>query len=257
MSSAVGVMFDTVADPARSFRGLRFDAVAAYGNGRYANYDAARREFPRLHLLKIDVTGAGIGEAGDFEPGDMSYGHAGRWASGRIAAGVFRPVLYFSVSHWREVMSSLQDVGVARSDVRIWTAHYNGKEHLCSSACGNFGVTGSADATQWGSSDFPETLPAVYAHRDIDVSMTADDFWGAAPPPPPFKRTLKVGSTGQPVEVWQRQMMRRGWRVPVNGTYDASCQATCKAFQKEKGLGVSGNVNRDTWNTTWTAPITP
>ena len=52
------------------------------------------------------------------------------------------------------------------------TAHYNGSEHLCSSACG-FGVTGSADATQWGSSDHPETLPSIYAHRDIDVSIVS------------------------------------------------------------------------------------
>ena len=61
----------------------------------------------------------------------MSYPHAGRWAKGRIAAGVWRPALYFSVSHWNEIMSSLKDAGIARSEVRIWTAHYTGKEHRC------------------------------------------------------------------------------------------------------------------------------
>jgi hypothetical protein len=252
----MGTMFDSVGEPARNFRGLRFDAIAAYGNGSYANYNLARRQFPRLHLLEIDVTGAGIGNAGDFEPGDMSYQHAGRWAKGRIAAGVWRPALYFSVSNWKKIMSSLKDAGIPRSDVRIWTAHYSGKEHRCSSACG-FGVTGTADATQWGSSDHPETLPNIYAHRDIDVSRTADDFWGAAPAPPPFRRVLKVGSTGQAVEIWQRQMARRGWHIAVNSTYDASSEAICKAFQKEKRLTVTGKVNRDTWNATWTAPITP
>src|SRR3954447_21717089 len=219
----MGVMFDTVTDPARSFRGLRFDAVAAYGNGSYTNYDVARRQFPRLRLLEIDVSGAGIGNAGDFEPGDMSYAHAGRWAKARLAAGVWRPVLYFSVSHWQEVMRSLADFGVPRSDVRIWTAHYTGKEHRCSSACG-FGVTGSADATQWGSSDIHGTLPATYAHRDIDVSETAGDFWGAVPKPPKFHHPLKLGAAKHDVEVWQRRMKHRGWHIAVTGTFDASSE---------------------------------
>jgi hypothetical protein len=252
----MGTMFDTAGDPGRNFRGLRFDAIAAYGNGSFANYDRARRQFPRLHILKIDVTGAGIGTAGDFEPGDMSYDHAGRWAKGRIAAGVWRPVIYFSTSHWGEIMSSLQGAGIARSDVRIWTAHYTGKEHLCSSRCG-FGVTGRADATQWGSSDHPGTLPSVYAHRTIDVSKTADNFWGAPPAPPPFKGVLKLGSNGHLVEIWQHRMARRGWHIAVTGSYDASSQGFCKAFQKEKGLKVTGTVNRETWNAAWTAPITP
>src|SRR3954451_24449457 len=94
----MGTMLDTVADPAATFRGLTFDAIAAYGNGSYANRHKARRQYPRVHHLEVDVSGAGIGNAGDFEPGDMSYPHAGRWAKGRLAAGVWRPVLYFSAS---------------------------------------------------------------------------------------------------------------------------------------------------------------
>ena len=129
-----------------------------------------------LFRSEIDVTGGGIGNAGDFEKGDMAYEHAGPWAKRRIAAGVRRPVVYFSASNWGEVMRSLEQAGVARSKIRIWTAHYTGKEHLCSEACG---VTGTADATQWGSADAPGTLPSLYAHRVIDVSQTADDFWAA------------------------------------------------------------------------------
>lgn len=174
-------MLDTARpDAAQEFKGLTFDAIAAYGNGRYANYEAARRDFPRLHLLEIDVTGAGIGNAGDFEKGDMQYEHAGPWAKERIAAGVCRPVVYFSASNWGEVMRSLEEAGVARSEVRIWTAHYTGKEHRCSSGC-RFGITGTADATQWGSSDYPQTLPNVYVQRVVDVSQTADDFWNSVP----------------------------------------------------------------------------
>jgi hypothetical protein len=252
----MGTMVDTAGDPARHVSGLQFDGIAAYGNGSYANYASARRAFPRLRCIEIDVSGAGIGNAGDFEPGDMSYAHAGSWARGRIAAGVWRPVVYFSASFWTQVMSSLEGAGIGRSDVRIWTAHYNGNVQLCSSACG-FGITGTADATQWGSSDHPGTLPSLYDHRDIDVSLTADDFWGAVVPPPPFPGVLDLGSTGSAVETWQRQMLRRGWHIAVNGVYDASSQTVCKAFQQDKGLPVTGQVDRATWTATWTAPITP
>jgi hypothetical protein len=170
-------MFDTTdAHPRDTLSGLNVDAVAAYGNGRFSNFTAAKEEFPKAHLLEIDVDGQGIGDAGDFEAGDMEYEHAGSWAKGRIEAGVRRPVIYFQVSAWRPVLAALEAAGVHRDQVRLWTAHYTGRPHLCSAACG-FGVTGTADATQWGSPQAPGTLAGPYARRNIDVSSTADDFW--------------------------------------------------------------------------------
>lgn len=177
----MGTMFDTVDDPQRTFAGLKVEAVAAYGNGKFANIKAAKRQFPDAHVLEIDVSGEGIGNVGDFEPGDMAYSRAGSWAKERIRAGVHRPVLYFSASHWGEIMQSLKAAGVARKDVRIWTAHYTGKAHLCSPACKGLGVTGKADATQWGSPPPNGTLPAPYAGRNIDVSKTAPDFFAGQP----------------------------------------------------------------------------
>ena len=172
-------MFDTTdAHPRDTLAGLQVDAVAAYGNGRFSNFVAAKQEFPTAHVLEIDVSGQGIGNAGDFEAGDMAYAHAGPWAKGRIEAGVSRPVIYFQVSSWQPVMESLEAAGVHRDHVRLWTAHYSGHPHLCSPACG-FGVTGTADATQWGSPQARGTLPGPYASRNIDVSSTAADFWGS------------------------------------------------------------------------------
>lgn len=172
----MGTMFDTVSDPAQTFHGLTVEEVAAYGNGHFANHNKAKAEFPHAHILKIDVNGQGIGNTGDFEAGDMALAHAGAWAKGRIHAGIHRPVIYFSVSNWRTIMQSLQAAGVSRSDIRIWTAHYTGQAHRCSSACG-FGVTGSADATQWASPSAHGTLPDKYAGRNVDVSLTADNFF--------------------------------------------------------------------------------
>lgn len=173
----MGTMFDTVNDPKETFAGLEVEAIAAYGNGSFANFKAAKKEFPHAHVLEIDVNGQGIGNAGDFEVGDMAFSHAGSWAKGRIAAGVHRPVIYFSVSNWGAIMASLAAAGLKREDVRIWTAHYNGDAHLCSSSCG-FGVTGHANATQWGSAQAHGTLPPPYAGRVIDVSKTGPGFFG-------------------------------------------------------------------------------
>src|SRR5437762_8364110 len=103
----MGMMLDTVGDPRRTFSGLQFDAIAAYGNGKFANFKAAKSEFPHLKILEIDVNGQGIGNAGDFEAGDMAISHAGSWAKARISAGVQRPVIYFAVSNWRGIMQSL------------------------------------------------------------------------------------------------------------------------------------------------------
>ena len=173
---AMGTMFDTAGDPGVTFHGLAVEAVAAYGNGSFANHAKAVASFPNAHVLKIDVKGEHIGNAGDFEPGDMAIGHAGPWAKQRVIAGIHRPVIYFSVSKWSAIMQSLQAAGLGRGDVRIWTAHYTGKAHLCSAACG-FGVTGTADATQWASPQTPGTLPPEYHGRNLDVSMTAGNFW--------------------------------------------------------------------------------
>jgi hypothetical protein len=173
----MGTMLDTVDDPKRTFAGLKVEAVAAYGNGKFANFKTAKRQFPDAHVLEVDVSGEGIGNVGDFEPGDMPFSRAGTWAKERIKAGVHRPVLYFSASHWGEVMRSLKAAGLSRKDVRIWTAHYTGKAHLCSSACKNLGITGKADATQWGSPQAPGTLPKRYAGRNVDVSKTAANFF--------------------------------------------------------------------------------
>ncbi len=173
----MGTMFDTIdGHPHDTFSGLDVEAVAAYANGRYRNFPAAKEEFPKAHLLAIDVDGQGIGDAGDFEAGDMEYAEAGRWAKGRIAAGVSRPVIYFQVSMWRPIMESLAAAGVERRHVRLWTAHYTGRPHLCSKDCG-FGFVETADATQWGSAQARETLSGPYARRNIDVSSTADSFW--------------------------------------------------------------------------------
>jgi Putative peptidoglycan binding domain len=259
----MGTMFDTSDNPATTFAGLQVEAVAAYANGRYANYTAAAQAFPAAHLLEIDVAGQRVGNAGDFEKGDMPYSEVGPWASARLSHGVGRPVIYFQVSSWEPVSQSLKSAGVSRSQVRLWTAHYNGQPHLCSSACG-FGLEQAVDATQWASPQAAGTVPSMYGRRNIDVSLTANDFWGPAPPvpahtPPPFPgRKLRQPPimSGNDVRTWQAQMAQRGWPLTVDGQYGPGSEAACQKFQAQAKLRVDGIVGPQTWSATWTAPIT-
>lgn len=77
--------------------------------------------------------------------------------------------------------------------------------------------------------------------------------------PPWPGRVLKYPpvTKGDHVRQWQQRVKDRGWRrMAVDGTYDALDDELCRAFQKEKGLEVDGQVGPSTWAAAWTAPIT-
>lgn len=82
----------------------------------------------------------------------------------------------------------------------------------------------------------------------------------AKPPakPPAFKRILRQPPLmrGEDVETWQRRMRARGWRIEVDRWYGPASESVCRAFQKDKGLRVTGDVDRATWDAAWTAKIT-
>ncbi len=84
---------------------------------------------------------------------------------------------------------------------------------------------------------------------------------GAPNPPEPHPsfpgRTLKQPPVmkGEDVRTWQRQMSDRGWAIDVDGLYGPGSSDVCKKFQKEKGLPVTGAVDRATWNAAWQEPV--
>jgi hypothetical protein len=58
------------------------------------------------------------------------------------------------------------------------------------------------------------------------------------------------------VRTWQQQMRNRGWSIDVDQIYGPGSERVCRQFQSEKGLGVDGLVGPQTWNMTWSAPVT-
>ena len=76
--------------------------------------------------------------------------------------------------------------------------------------------------------------------------------------PPAFTKTLRQPPVEQSSQcrAWQQRMRDRGWMIEVDGWYGGDSEAVCRAFQKEKNLTVSGNVDEKTWFATWTAKVT-
>lgn len=109
----------------------------------------------------------------------------------------------------------------------------------------------------WG----PATMQAMAA-------MYAGLKPGPVPPPPPAPGSgvpnwpgrylvfCNPMMNGGDVRTWQQQMANRGWGISVDGWYGQESLKACLAFQEEKGCRRDGVVGQNTWNTTWTAPVT-
>lgn len=147
---------------------------AGYVDGRWRTFTALHGP----HNLSVAVFPADDADAGDDEPGDMTNQQAAAWAKRELGLGHWRPCIYTSVSNVPALLAALAAVGIARDQVRIWTAHYTYKSHRCSHAC-NAALPADflADGTQWTDRS---------GGRNLDESTIADDFFGPALPILPF-----------------------------------------------------------------------
>ena len=160
-------MYDST-DPAQIPPG---QDAAGYVDGKWPTFTA-------LHgpsNLSIAVFATDDADTLDIEPGDATNAQAGKWVLHELGLGHWRPCVYTSVSNAGTLIATLKAVGLGRGQYRLWTAHYNYRPHLCTSACGlPAGVT--ADATQWTDRS---------GGRNLDESTLADGFFGTQTPTPP------------------------------------------------------------------------
>lgn len=93
------------------------------------------------------------------------------------------------------------------------------------------------DGGRWRNTKLPnvgkETVPP-YPGYDLDDSLTDDDN----------------------VRVWQAEVLSDGWRTGdlealISGTYGDLEVAACEDLQERAGLPVTGVVDEDTWDATW------
>lgn len=142
-------------------------AVAGYVGGHWPTFHTLAHGWPHAHLLSIAVASVFDAECLDIENGDATPDLAPGWVKRQLDHGVKRPVVYSSVSEMQQVIDTLAHAGISRPHYRVWTAHYNGKEHRCTIACGN-NFHDMADATQWWD----------HAHNlNLDISSCAPGFF--------------------------------------------------------------------------------
>ncbi len=157
-------MFDSVTIP-----NIPSDAkaVAGYVGGYWPTYWQLRLKFAKAHVLSIAINASEHAECLDIEKGDATISQATAWVKREIKRGVYRPVVYCSISDARSLMRALEVVGIKRKWVRLWTAHYTEVEHRCGPECG-FGMNTVADGTQW--------TPRAQG-KNLDESLVADNFF--------------------------------------------------------------------------------
>jgi hypothetical protein len=136
---------------------------------------------------------ATMAECLDIERGDATNADAPGWVKRQKARGIHRPCLYTSVSNAQALLTYLASHGIGRKDVRIWTAHYTGRQHFCGPQCG-FGLKTVVDGTQW----------TDRAHAmSLDQSIVNDAFFGLPKPAPaPTPRPTPVPP--KPVKVFPK-----------------------------------------------------
>lgn len=134
-------------------------AVAGYVGGRWPTYGQLAKLFPAAKHLSIAVNAEQDAECLDIERGDATNAQAPVWIRRQISRGVQRPVVYTSTSNARDLLDLLDASGIKRTDIRLWTAHYTGRPHLCDATCG-FRLRTTADATQYTNNALGRSLDA-------------------------------------------------------------------------------------------------
>lgn len=153
-------------------------AVAGYVNGNWPTYNTIVKMFPKAKHLSIAVTSHADAECLDVERGDARNEDAPAWVKRQMLRGIAKPVLYTSASNVNALVKILAASGIMRQHVRIWSAHYNYKRHICGPAtCGY----PAADATQWTNHSHTESL---------DESLVSDTFFAVAPKPKPAPKPV-------------------------------------------------------------------
>jgi hypothetical protein len=244
------VMFDSVsldqipADP---------QAVAAYLDGEFANAAEARARFPHAQILTIAVFASGDADCLDIETGDATPSQAVAWYERQKARGVARPCLYASASVMQsDVVPVLLAAKIPRSAVRLWSAHYEAGSHICGPASCHL-TSIEMDGTQWTD---------VALGRDLDESLLAADFFGAAPEPVPWQEAmlrslpvLRQGSTGTDVRTVQALCTARGHATALDSVFGPATATSVAAIQRSFGITVDSVVGQDTWTVLVTAAV--
>jgi Putative peptidoglycan binding domain len=233
----------------------------AYCDGLYQTAGPVRAAHPQARVVVLTVFGDSLeADGADCEPGNVNAAGAAAWVKRKLGAQpASRPVVYADLESpgysMSEVLVQLAAAGVARRQVRLLTAHYDG-EHICGPSRGCRDATGNAisfaaDGTQWS-----DAFPGLNGSM-IDMSMLADDFFGGPTPPTTVNWTetlmrqfpeLRQGATGTFVRTAQFQLGERGHKVAIDGAFGGDTLRALKACQAAARIAQDGVIGPVTWS---------
>lgn len=147
-------------------------AYAGYVDGSVGdqpNYAYIVRTFPSAHHLSIALFPGDNADALDVEPGAAAPADVPAWYNRQRQRGIGRPCVYASVSTMAsDIMPVLSQAGIARSQVRLWSAHYGVGQHICGPATCK-AISFEVDGTQWTNNALG---------RNLDESLLQGNFFG-------------------------------------------------------------------------------
>ncbi|WP_433357870.1 peptidoglycan recognition protein family protein (plasmid) [Microtetraspora malaysiensis] len=123
---------------------------------------------------------------------------------------------------------------------------------------GKHGFCGHRDVTAAYPGTGTHTDPGTDFPWDYFLGLVKDELARLRNPVPAkpvtWSRTLvyskaKPMMKGSDVTAWQKQLVKLGHNVDVDGVYGPDSTAKTKAFQREAGLLVTGAVDKTTWET--------
>ena len=146
------------------------EAYAGYVGGFWPTFSSLP---PAEYKLSIAINAREDAMCLDVESGDAVAAQAPGW----WRAAQQNHYLYTSASNAQLLINTMADAGIARSQYKLWTAHYTGTPHVCAPDVCGYPV---ADGTQWTDA----------GPNNCDVSLLNADFFATSPPPAPPKPTV-------------------------------------------------------------------
>jgi hypothetical protein len=230
-------------------------AVALYDDG---TFEESRALFPHAQILMISVFARDDGDCLDVETGDAIPSQAPAWVKRQKTS---RPCLYASASVMPVIRSFLSQAGIPRSSVRLWSAHYTDRPHICGPAsCGE--ISFPVDGTQWTDH---------YQGKNIDASLLSDDFFatsatqGTGTPVTVFLTSAQTGQIMSQLPVLSPGMsdgdfphlyitrvqavLNAVWHqgLVIDGAYGPATQTAVKTIQERNHLSPDGITGPATW----------
>lgn len=239
-----------------------YSAYLGYTDGDTANAGELAGRFPHASRVILTVTGNTIDCDGiDIEPGNPNVAMGRVWVQRKLKADPHSyPVIYASVEGqpnygMHDVLAALARNGIARSSVRLLSAHYGAGEHICGPhSCKLISVT--MDGTQWTSAYL------LAGGVTVDMSLLAPDFFTRTVQARTETEkivqelaTVKLGSTGETVRTAQGALLARGYAIGVSGVLTAGIDgvfgkltdSAVRRAQEKAGITVDGIVGPATW----------